>query len=90
MKRAVIAAGAVALAAFIAAAPASADSVIVPSPGPLSFVDAFFGGAYFGGGGDGRNAFPWNAPSAHEPGRVGCYFTRARVDNTWRRVEVCY
>ena len=79
------------LAAFVAAAPgADADPIIVPSASPLSFVDAFFGGVYFGGGGDGRNGFPWSsAPAAATPS-LGCYFTRTRVDDAWKRVEVCY
>ena len=86
------AAGAGLLALVAGAAPAGADPVIVPAPGPLAFFDAFFGGAYFGGGGgDGRNAYPWTDHSLLSPApSIGCYFTRARADNAWRRVEVCY
>ncbi len=84
-------AAAIVVSAGIAAAPAWADStMITPSWSPLSVDDAFFGGAFFGGGGDGRNAFPWTAPGPRTQGSLGCYFTRTRVDNAWRRVEVCY
>ena len=71
------------------ATPAAADPTIVPSPGPLAFVDAFFGGAYFGGGGDGHNGFPWNTTESRPAPSVGCYLTEARVDNRWKRVQVC-
>ena len=82
---------AAALAAWVAAAPAArADPVIVPGWSPFSFASDFFGGRYFGGGGDGTNAFPWTTPGPYVSPSVGCYFTRARVDNAWRQVEVCY
>lgn len=72
-----------------AAGTAAADPLIVPSTGPLNLVDAFFGGAYFGGGGDGHNGYPWNATTRGPAPSVGCYFTRARVENRWERVQVC-
>jgi hypothetical protein len=81
---------AAALAAFVAGAPgAKADPMIVPSSGPLAVVDAFFGGAFFGGGGDGRNAFPFTTAASGLTPSLGCYFTRTRVDGAWRRVEIC-
>jgi hypothetical protein len=89
----IISLGAAALAiGFLAgtAAPAAADPMFVPSTGPFTFVDAFFGGVYFGGGGDGRDGYPWNVSGPRPATTVGCYFTRARVDDRWRRVQVCY
>jgi len=32
----------------------------------------------------------WGRPSFAPAARVGCYFTRVRANNAWRRVEVCY
>ena len=29
-------------------------------------------------------------PGWSPPVKIGCYFTRARMNNAWRRVEVCY
>jgi hypothetical protein len=31
----------------------------------------------------------WGSNLSPQP-RYGCYFTRARMNNAWRRVEVCY
>jgi hypothetical protein len=31
---------------------------------------------------------PWATPVP--AARYGCYFTRARLNDAWRRVEVCY
>ncbi len=91
MRISILGVAALAMGACLgAAAPAAADPLIVPSPGPFNFVDAFFGGAYFGGGGDGHNGFPWTATSQGQPApRVGCYFTNTRVDNRWKRVQIC-
>ena len=45
------------------------------------------GPSYFGFSG-----YPWAGPPLAWPTpkpAYGCYFTRARVQNAWRRVEVC-
>jgi hypothetical protein len=45
------------------------------------------GPGYFGFSG-----YPWAGPPFASPTpkpAYGCYFTRARIQNAWRRVEVC-
>jgi len=45
------------------------------------------GPGYFGFSG-----YPWAAPPVAWPipkPAYGCYFTRARIQNAWRQVEVC-
>jgi len=32
----------------------------------------------------------WSNPGFAPAPRIGCYFTRARMNNAWKRVEVCY
>ena len=54
---------------------------------PAERVDWMVGPGYFGFSG-----FPWPGPPFASPTlrpTYGCYFTRARLKNAWRRVEVC-
>ena len=54
---------------------------------PPERVDWKVGPGYFGFSG-----FPWPGPPFAWPDlkpTYGCYFTRARVKNAWREVEVC-
>jgi hypothetical protein len=40
----------------------------------------------------GFSSYPWSGPPFGSPilkPTYGCYFTRARLQNAWRRVEVC-
>jgi hypothetical protein len=40
----------------------------------------------------GFSGFPWPGPPFYSPTlrpTYGCYFTRARLKNAWREVEVC-
>ena len=93
MRKAVVGTfAATGLAAMVGLAPAARaeQPIIVPSGSPLSVFDAFFGGAYFGGRNDGHNGYPWNTPESRPAPSVGCYFTRARVENRWRPAQVCY
>lgn len=50
------------------------------------------GGWTVGPGYFGFSGFPWGGPPVAWPvpkQSYGCYFTRARLQNAWRRVEVC-
>jgi hypothetical protein len=54
---------------------------------PPERVDWKVGPGYFGFSG-----FPWPGPPFAWPDlrpTYGCYFTRARLKNAWRQVEVC-
>jgi hypothetical protein len=54
---------------------------------PPERVDWKVASGYFGFSG-----FPWPGPPFAWPDprpTYGCYFTRARLKNAWRRVEVC-
>jgi hypothetical protein len=54
---------------------------------PPQRVDWMVGPGYFGFSG-----FPWPGPPFAWPTlkpTYGCYFTRARLKNAWREVEVC-
>jgi hypothetical protein len=54
---------------------------------PPERVDWKVGSGYFGFSG-----FPWPGPPFAWPDlkpTYGCYFTRARLKNAWREVEVC-
>ena len=54
---------------------------------PPERVDWKVGPGYFGFSG-----YPWPGPPFAWPTReptFGCYFTRARLKNAWRQVEVC-
>jgi hypothetical protein len=54
---------------------------------PPERVDWKVGPGYFGFSG-----FPWPGPAFAWPDprpTYGCYFTRARLKNAWREVEVC-
>ncbi len=51
-----------------------------PQPSGTSWTDAILGHPAGGP--------PWATPVP--VARYGCYFTRARISNAWRRVEVCY
>ncbi|MGH6799015.1 MAG: hypothetical protein ACREDI_11615 [Roseiarcus sp.] len=54
---------------------------------PPERVEWMVGPGYFGFSG-----FPWPGPPFAWPIRTpfyGCYFTRARLKNAWREVEVC-
>ncbi len=85
-----MAAAGFALGAFaLAPSAAEAAEMIVPASSPFSLVDAFFGGVLFGGGSL-PNGFPGPATGPYPEPSVGCYFTRVRVNNAWKRVQVCY
>jgi hypothetical protein len=50
-------------------------------------VDWIVAPAFFG-----FSSYPWPGPPFGSPilkPTYGCYFTRARLQNAWRRVEVC-
>lgn len=50
-------------------------------------ADWTVGPGYFG-----FSSYPWPGPPFASPilkPTYGCYFTRARLQNAWRRVEVC-
>ena len=51
-----------------------------PQPSGASWTDAILGHPAGGP--------PWATPVP--VAGYGCYFTRARIRNAWRRVEVCY
>jgi hypothetical protein len=54
---------------------------------PPERIDWKVGSGYFGFSG-----FPWPGPPFASPDlkpTYGCYFTRARLKNAWREVEVC-
>jgi hypothetical protein len=51
-----------------------------PQPSGVSWTDAILGHPAGGP--------PWATPVPAT--RYGCYFTRARLNDAWRRVEVCY
>ena len=54
---------------------------------PPERVDWKVGPGYFGFSG-----YPWPGPPFASPDlkpTLGCYFTRARLKNAWREVEVC-
>jgi hypothetical protein len=54
---------------------------------PPERVDWKVGPGYFGFSG-----YPWPGPPFASPDLKpthGCYFTRARLKNAWRQVEVC-
>jgi hypothetical protein len=51
-----------------------------PQPSGTSWTDAILGHPAGGP--------PWATPVPAT--RYGCYFTRARLNDAWRRVEVCY
>ena len=54
---------------------------------PPERVDWKVGPGYFGFSG-----YPWPGPPFARPDirpTYGCYFTRARLKNAWRQVEVC-
>jgi hypothetical protein len=54
---------------------------------PPERVDWKVGPGFFGFSG-----YPWPGPPFASPDlkpTLGCYFTRARLNNAWREVEVC-
>ncbi len=51
-----------------------------PQPSGVSWTDAILGHPAGGP--------PWATPAP--AARYGCYFSRARLNDAWRRVEVCY
>jgi hypothetical protein len=83
IKAAVV--GAAVLALGILSQPSGAEAQIYAYPHPgggWTVSPSFFG---FSG-------YPWAAPPFGTPllkPTYGCYFTRARLENAWRRVEVC-
>ena len=84
MKTLAAALAAAILALSVAPAAASADWLFSgfanPQPSGTSWTDAILGHPAGGP--------PWATPVP--VARYGCYFTRARISNAWRRVEVCY
>ncbi len=84
MKRSATALAAAILAFTLAPGGASADWFFstpdAAAASRTSWTDAILGGPSSGP--------PWAVPVPAP--RVGCYFTRARISNAWRRVEVCY
>jgi hypothetical protein len=65
--------------------PAGAADTVAPAPpyGATPWPVGSFGA------GIPLRGYLWGIAPAPLP-RVGCYFTRARMDGVWRRVEVCY
>jgi hypothetical protein len=58
-----------------------------PNGYPPERVDWTVGPGFFGFSG-----YPWPGPPFASPilkPTYGCYFTRARLQNAWREVEVC-
>ncbi len=77
--------GAAVLALGILIQPGAASAQ--PYEYPPGRVDWKVGPGYFGFSG-----YPWPGPPFAWPDlkpRYGCYFTRARLENAWREVEVC-
>ena len=84
MKTSATALAAVILTLMLAPGAASAQSFFATpddaAASRTSWTDAILGAASSGP--------PWAVPVP--AARLGCYFTRARIRNAWRRVEVCY
>jgi hypothetical protein len=84
MKTSAAALAAAILALSLAPHAASADLLFsgfaVPQPSGTSWTDAVLGHPAGGP--------PWATPVP--AARYGCYFTRARLNDSWRRVEVCH
>lgn len=83
MQTSATALAAIFLALTLAPGAASAQSIFgTPDAAPprTSWTDAILGSTSSGP--------PWGVPVPTP--RLGCYFTRARISNAWRRVEVCY
>jgi hypothetical protein len=84
-KAAVSLAAAAILAVGVLAPPSAAGAQ--PYSYPPERVEWMVGPGYFGFSG-----YPWSAPPVAWPvlrPTYGCYVTRARLNNAWRRVEVC-
>jgi hypothetical protein len=76
--------GAAVLALGVFSQPGAAHAQIYAYPHERGWL---VGPGFFGFSG-----FPWSAPPFETPilkPTYGCYFTRARLENAWRRVEVC-
>jgi hypothetical protein len=76
-------AAALALGVFSHSNPAAAQRWVYP-PERVDWMVA--PGAF------GFSGFPWPGPPIGSPvlrPTLGCYFTRARIENAWREVEVC-
>jgi len=84
MKTSVAALAAAILALSLAPNAAKADWLFwgfaAPQPSGMSWTDAILGHPTGGP--------PWAMPVP--AARYGCYFTGARLNDAWRRVEVCY
>ena len=84
MKTSATALAAIILALTLAPGAAGAQSIFATPDAAAaprtSWTDAILGSTSSGP--------PWAVPVPTP--RLGCYFTRARIRNAWRRVEVCY
>ncbi len=84
MKTSAAALAAAILALSLAPNAANADWLLstfaAPQPSGTSWTDAILGHPAGGP--------PWATPVP--AARYGCYFTRARLNDAWRRVEVCH
>jgi hypothetical protein len=87
-------AAAAALALMVSSGRSAAASEFIAAPPPTAAnafwdgIDSFLSGrstAYL----DPPYGY-WGRPSFDPAARVGCYFTRVRANNAWRRVQVCY
>ena len=86
MKQVANSLAAAVLAIGVLTAPGAAEAQ--PSAYPPAPVAWIVGPGFFGFSG-----YPWPGPPFAWPVRTpayGCYFTRARLKDAWRRVEVCY
>jgi hypothetical protein len=76
--------GAAVLALGVLSQPGVAEAQIYSYPHERGWL---VGPGFFGFSG-----YPWPGPPFETPilkPTYGCYFTRARLENAWRRVEVC-
>jgi hypothetical protein len=63
-----------------------------PSPAKAQLYNSHLTHWTVGQGFFGFSSYPWAGPPFATPllkPTYGCYFTRARLQNAWRRVEVC-
>jgi hypothetical protein len=85
MGKAAVSLAAAVLALGVLSQPGVAEAQ--PYSYPPERVEWMVGPGFFGFSG-----YPWPGPPFARPIReptFGCYFTRARLQNAWRQVEVC-
>jgi hypothetical protein len=84
IKAAASVVGAAVVALGLLSCPSGAQAQIYRYPHETGWI---VGPGFFGFSG-----YPWWGPPFASPllkPTYGCYFTRARLENAWRRVEVC-